>query len=164
MAVVLYMRIAVVVLWLLHVFLLPALSGAPGPLEDMFRSEFFAPFLGLVIIVIFLAVYVIEPVWRMRAMTAVGMAVSARVHNIVFGLLTAFAAIVTTWIVQAIIMGVLAWLTIQVMIGVGSSSLIACGILVSCITTAWIIRVFYVGLEDRALGYATRRIYRESQR
>ncbi len=161
MAVVLYARIATVILILLNVLVLPVLLDVSGLLVDMFRFEFFNPLLLLFTVAIFLAVYVIEPTWRMRALTAVGVAISARVHNIVFSLLAAFAAIVAIWISQAVIMGVIGWITIQFVAGSYELSIYMCVVLAACIGTAFIIRAYYTSLEGWALGYATRRIYHE---
>lgn len=157
MALVLYTRVAAVALLLLHVFLLPIFTGGPSPFE-VFRYDVFNPLLGLITIVIFLAVYVIEPVWRMRAMAAVGIAISARVYNIAFAFLTAFAVMVVVWIVQAIIMGIIGWLTVQI-VATFFITVFMCGVLSACIATAYIVRAFYNTLEGWALGYATRRIY-----
>jgi hypothetical protein len=163
MALVLYTRSAAIVLIVLHVFLLPMLVGGSSILMDMFRYEFFNPLLALITFVIFLVVYAIEPLWRMRAMTAVGIAISARVYTIVFAFLTAFAAIVATWISQVIILAIIGWFTVQL----GTAFFVTafmCGVLGACIATAYVVRVFYTRLEAWALGYAARRIHSEARR
>jgi hypothetical protein len=162
MAVVLWMRMAAVILLLLHGFLLPVLFGGYFFLEDIFRYDFFNPLTLLVVIGITLAIYVIEPVWRMRALSALGVAISARVFNLVYGFLTAFAVTVGVWISQAIIMLALGWVTVQV--GIGLSSAFMCAVFPACIATAFIVRYYYVSVEGWALGYATRRIHHEASR
>ncbi len=163
MALVLYTRFAAVALILLHAFLLPVLVGDAPSIFTSFRYDFSNTLLALVTAAIFLAIYVIEPLWRMRAMTAVGIAISARVYSIVFALLTAFAAIVVTWITQVIILGIIGWFTAQV-VGAFYLTAFMCGVLGACIATAYIVRLYYRRLEDWALGYAIRRIHAEASR
>lgn len=57
----------------------------------------------LAFFVIFAAVYVLEPLWRMRAIVALGIAVSARIHNSSLALLTGFGLLLGLRIVQAIV-------------------------------------------------------------
>jgi len=161
MAVVLFARVATVMLILFNTFVLPPVLGVSGPLADIFRYEFFNPLLVLITAVIFLAVYVIEPVWRMRALTAVGVAISARVHSLVFALLAAFAAIVAIWINQALIIGIIGWITIRIATIIPDASIYMCAVLPACIGTAFIVRSYYTSLAGWALGYATRRVYQE---
>jgi len=163
MAVVVYARIAAVLLILLHVFLLPALIGDGPDVFGGFRYDFFNSFLALITVVIFLAIYVIEPLWRMRAVTAVGIAISARVYTVAFAFLAAFAAMVATWISQVVILGIIGWLTVQ-FIGGFYYMLVMCGVLAACIATAYIVRAYYRGLEGWALGYAANRIHHEASR
>jgi hypothetical protein len=162
MAVVLCARIATVLLILLHVFLLPVVIGDGPDTFGGFRYDFFNSSLALISVGIFLTIYVIEPLWRMRAVTAVGIAISARVYTVAFALLTAFAAMVVTWISQVAILGMIGWLTVG-FFG-GFFTLFMCGILVSCIATAYVVRAYYRGLEGWALGYAARRIHHEASR
>jgi hypothetical protein len=169
MALVLYTRSAAVVLILLHTFLLPFFVGGGSDIFNAFRYEFFNTLLALVIAAIFLAIYVVEPLWRMRAMTAVGIAISARVYSITFAFLTAFAAIVATWITQVIILAMIGWFTAQIA-GAFSSGVNAtigalmCFVLGACIATAFIVRIYYRRLEDWALGYTVRCIHAEFSR
>ncbi len=164
MAVVLWMRTAAVILLLLHAFLLPMLFGGYFFLEDIFRYDFFNPLMLLVTIGITLAIYVVEPVWRMRALSALGVAISARVFNLVYAFLTAFAVMVGVWISQAMIILFLGWVTVQVTIALSYGSLFMCAVLPACIATAYIIRTYYVSVERRALDYATQRVYHEASR
>jgi hypothetical protein len=166
MAIVLWTRTAAVIVILLHAFTLPVLFTGSFFLADFFRYEFFNPLLLLITFGIMLAVYVAEPVWRMRALSALGVAVSARVFNLIYAFLTAFAVMVCVWISQTLIMLGLGWVTIQFGIALtsGSMNLYMCAVLPACIATAYIIRTYYVSVERRALGYATRRVYHEASR
>jgi hypothetical protein len=158
MAVVLYARIAAVLLILLHVFLLPVLIGGGPDIFGGFRYDFFNSFVALVTVIIFLAIYCIEPLWRMRAVTALGIAISTRVYAVVFAFLTAFAALVVTWISQVAILGIIGWLTVQFASGF-YFTLFMCGVLASCIGTAYVVRAYYRALEGWALGYAIRHAF-----
>jgi hypothetical protein len=69
-------------------------------------KEFYLPRSVPVILVffaIFVAVYVLEPLWRMRAIVALGMAVSARIHHSNFAVLAGFGLLLGLRIVQAVI-------------------------------------------------------------
>jgi hypothetical protein len=169
MALVLYTRSAAVLLILLHTFLLPFFVGGGSDILNGFRYEFFNTLIALVIAAIFLVIYVVEPLWRMRAMTAVGIAISARVYSITFAFLTAFAAIVATWITQVMILAMIGWSSAQIVgslnNGVNASATVfLCIALGACIATAFIVRIYYRRLEDWALGYAVRRIHAEAGR
>lgn len=164
MALVLYTRSAAVVLILLHTFLLPVLVGDSPDIFREFRYDFFNMLLALVTVVIFLAIYIIEPLWRMRAMTAVGIAISTRVlYTIAFAFLTAFAAIVATWITQVMILAIIGWFTAQVASAFYVTAFM-CAVLSACIATAFVVRTYYRRLEGWALGYAIRRIHAEASR
>lgn len=164
MAVVLWMRTAAVILLLLHTFLLPLIFGGYFFLEDAFRYDFFNPLLMLITIGITLAIYVIEPVWRMRALSALGVAISAWVFNLVYAFLTAFAVMVGVWISQAIILLALGWVTIRLAVAFSDGMLYMCAVLPACIATAFVVRLYYANVERWALGYATQRVYHEASR
>jgi hypothetical protein len=166
MALVLWTRTAAVILLLLQAFVLPILFGGSFFLHDLFRYEFFNPLLILITFGITLAIYVIEPVWRMHALAAVGIAISARVYSLVYAFLTAFGAMVGIWISQAVIMFFMGWITVQIANGLtyGYLDMYMCAVLPACIATAYIIRAYYANAERWALEYATRRIYYEASR
>ncbi len=49
-------------------------------------------------------VYVIEPFWRTRAVTALGVAISARTQQHAFGVLAALAAVMALWLAQGCVL------------------------------------------------------------
>lgn len=55
-------------------------------------------------LIVFAVVFCLEPIWRMRAITAVGLYVSARTRNPSYSPLLGFALVFGIWIVQFIIM------------------------------------------------------------
>jgi hypothetical protein len=52
---------------------------------------------------VFATIYVLEPLWRMRAVVALGLAISARVHNPSSAVLVSFATLLTMRLGQALI-------------------------------------------------------------
>ncbi len=67
-------------------------------------SMLFAQLMLLVVAVI----YVIEPFWRMRMVTALGMAISARARHHSSSVLVSIGALAALWLAQAIIVAALA--------------------------------------------------------
>jgi hypothetical protein len=55
-----------------------------------------------------LGIFVLEPLWRMRAITALGMVISARVRDGAPATLLAVGALLLLWLVQAIVVAVVA--------------------------------------------------------
>jgi hypothetical protein len=82
-----------------------------APLYEITRSFKYHP-LGttalLITLLIFVIVYIAEPLWRMRVLTAIGLAISARSRNLPFASLAGFGAIVMFHLVQVSIIVALA--------------------------------------------------------
>ncbi|MEP7288716.1 MAG: hypothetical protein ABI947_23435 [Chloroflexota bacterium] len=57
------------------------------------------------IILVFCAAYVLEPLWRMRTIVAVGIALSAGIRNLAFAVLAGLAAVFALHIVQFFVIG-----------------------------------------------------------
>jgi hypothetical protein len=153
MAVVVGARMAVVLIAGLQAFVLPMLLYNDTSVSGLF--SFFGLFGWMIILTfgVFFLVYIIEPFWRMRAMTALGLAISARVASLTGGLLAGFGAIVAVWVVQAIIMGVVLWVSFIAM----ASAFLFCGPFV-CAGVGFIIYSFYRWLGNWSLEKAESRL------
>lgn len=71
------------------------------------REELPAVPLVLVTLAVFVVLYVFEPVWRVRAMTALGLAISSYVLSKALATLAAGAALLVVWAVQTVMTAVL---------------------------------------------------------
>lgn len=162
-------RIATVLLALAQAFVLPAVFDYYNPLADL--GEFFVtePFLStfvLVNIVIFTVVYLIEPFWRMRAMTALGISLSARFRNLTTASLVALAAIGLVWLSQVVIMGFIIWLMISFLssmfVGVSSEVLPVLCVTTFCAGTGFVIYWYYRSLRATSLNRAVQFAFTEA--
>lgn len=108
-------RIATVVIAVLYVLGQTLWHDGIGLLlEDLTRALMEHPLetlLSLYILGITAVVYVAEVLWRVRGVTAIGTAISARVKSPTSSVLAGFGGVVTLWISQAIVIGVLFWFT-----------------------------------------------------
>lgn len=68
----------------------------------------------LLCVAAFAMAYIYEPMWRMRAITALGMAISARAHNVAFAFLRMFFLIIAVHITQAVVFFGSAWLMVVI--------------------------------------------------
>jgi hypothetical protein len=153
MAVIIGARMAVILIAGLQSFALPMLLYNDTSISGLFRSFGLFGWMFMLTFGVFFLVYIIEPLWRMRAMTALGLAISARIASLTGGLLAGFGAIVAVWVVQAIIMSIILGITFFVM----ASALLFCGPFI-CAGVGFIIYNFYRGLTHQALERAERRL------
>lgn len=169
-AIIVSVRIATITLGLLIVFLLPLLAfGDNRPINSLLTTFVDDPLgtaLALLVFAITLVVYVLEPIWRMQAMTAVGLWLSARIMNHALAMMAGFATIVVVWVLQAVI-------ALALIFGLGflSSGLvfypyydnrsawpISLYLLLCCIITSLTIYGFYAILQSVCLRRVSRRI------
>jgi hypothetical protein len=97
------MRVTVIVLGVIHtMFIIPLETDRSfGSLfAEGFREVPFQMTAALVILTLFVLVYVLEPIWRVWAVTAMGTAVSARISGITPAILTGLAGIGLMWLGQ----------------------------------------------------------------
>ncbi len=167
-------RASTILLSLFAIFILPYILLGYNDLADGLVDGFAYDPVNSIVVYITLTitsiVYMIEPFWRMQAMTALGMVLSAYIHNTALGLLAAVGAMFGVWILQAIIVAVLAFglsMLLSVILapivfgaGVGSSIATAFVTLVACVITALTIYGFYVLLQTWSLERVVRRIGR----
>lgn len=131
-------------------------SGTPSrPLE----SALFA-----VVIVFTLTIYVLEPLWRMKAMTALGMVISTYVLNTPAAMLVGVGMILVVWLAQLVVLVVLfIGLTIFATPIYFSASFIAAFLylLLAGFITALTIHGFYAIMQSWCLRRVVRRISRD---
>ncbi len=111
MALVVGVRIGAVAL-LVFIYTAPIFLMVPifvDPLEVVF---------GYGLIGILSLIFIIEPLWRLRALTAVGLAVSSRMQSSMTALLSAAGYVIALWIVEAFVFSIVG-LTLSSVIGVG---------------------------------------------
>lgn len=125
----------------------------PGHLISIF---FWMVFLGLVG-----AVYAVEPFMRMRAVTALGVAISARTQQQASAVLAAVGSVFALWMVQGIVLFVLvligsalfAWLAL--MESIALQVVICTPLLLACVTIA-VVYGFYSVMQVWSLRSAER--------
>ncbi len=66
-----------------------------------FQHEFLMNLSGIIVALLLVMAYLSEPLWRMRTITALGLAISSRIHSLTVASLAAFGAIVTLHVAQA---------------------------------------------------------------
>lgn len=105
------LRLAVVMLLLLLTLVLPYIAyGYNYAVMDflyLIQTEPESAGLVLLIIVLTLTVYVIEPLWRVKAVTALGMAISAYAFDIPLATLLAVLVVFAMWVLQIMVVAAL---------------------------------------------------------
>lgn len=105
-------RVAVLLLFLFTVTTDGYYMEYGTTLENIWRYLLDEPlgFLAIVTIASFIfAFYLLEPIWRVNAITAMGVALSARVRRIALLVPLAFVALALMWILQGIILAVITY-------------------------------------------------------
>ncbi|MEL6268191.1 MAG: hypothetical protein AAFU54_22650 [Chloroflexota bacterium] len=104
-------RIATLVCLLMYPFvLLPVFEGQS--LFDMLNSFWYNPIQNTYVgmwLALLAFVWVIEPVWRLRATTALGMAISAQYERLVIAMSVAFLSMVGIWVTMIGVVGGMFW-------------------------------------------------------
>jgi hypothetical protein len=103
-------------------------------------------------------IYCIEPLWRMRAVTELGLAISARVHSPSAALLAAMTAIAMLWGIQVLVIGVIASMLAADTRYASFFLVVICGPLIA-LPLSLLIRAFYSCLQSQAIGDTTRHIF-----
>ncbi len=96
-------------------------------------------------------VYILEPLWRMRAAVALGMAVAIRIHSFSFASVASFALIL---VFQIVPLGILVALWAATIQSLTFRDNIFCLLPGACAITAYLAFTFYRVLRDRSLHYA----------
>lgn len=121
--------------------------------------------IGLCLSVLILAAaYTLELLWRMRAIIALGLRISAQVHSLTFAILAALAALFGMRLVQGFMLVFVAsaiapLLMVQNLIGSSDQSVAPVGpplFVLLCLTVAFLVRRFYQSLQHNSLQKALR--------
>jgi hypothetical protein len=103
---------------------------------------------ALLVLAGYALVYVLEPLWRMRALTALGVAIATRLRNTIYALVAGLAATLVLWVAQAIfVLTVVSWLN-------GSIPALICFEPLILAVAGWWFYTFSRGLQTRALNHA----------
>lgn len=158
-------RITVLFLMIVHIAVLPYWFGRNYTiLNSVFDSLRVNPVPTLFFLASFFLVwgiFIAEPLLRMPAMTALGIALSSRVRSSALGLLAGVLAIMAVWLVQGLIVGGMAGLLLLYMAGVRDFILAFGSLFIACGLLAWVVYYFYNRLQIWSLRYALRHTFRE---
>lgn len=157
LALVVGLRAATAALFLINVFGLSyVVAGSPPFLRD----ELAAAPLIIGAVAAFGAVYLFEPLWRVRTMTALGMVISAHVLESALSTLAAGGALLLVWLAQALILGALLtslWVALMPVMLFGADVLTASAALLGF---SVIIAVAMFGFHLVVTRWGLRRVYR----
>jgi len=161
-------RLAVCLLVVLHMFLLPDEFTGELLITDYVRELIerpFQTFFGTTLTVIFAFTYVVEPLWRMRAVTAMGTSISARNWSVTTSMMIGLAAILGMWISQAAIIAGYFWFssiftTSSIFLGMYSEIVEYVVIFLWVTVAAFIIYAYYRWLREWNLQNAARIAFR----
>lgn len=145
-----------------RVMIVVAATRLGVPFAILLESLLPQPYSRLILFVYlsgYLAVYVLEPLWRMKAMSAVGMAIAARIRHATLALLAAFVVVASLWAMQALALGLLASAAAaDTRFGI-PLLLFLCGPVIA--VPLWlVVRIFYTRLQTWAIEDATRHAFR----
>jgi hypothetical protein len=154
LAVIVGARVAVVLLLLIHTFILPLALN--NPVNYFYGADPFDELAVMLALGLFFAIYAIEPLWRMSAVTALGLALVVRFRSALTAWMAAVGAIGVMWLVQGIIMAILLWASLWV-----TNWTRGYGVPFACAFVAFVIYRFYVGLRGWALGSAVYHSFRD---
>lgn len=151
---------------LVPLFLLGDVSFFSGLGESLIREPLGMLF-GFAILSLTLIVYVIEPYWRMKAMTALGLVISSYVLNAPLGVLASVGVIFAVWLAQVVIAVMLVFglgflLAPTIFLFSSSASFSILYILIAAAITATTIYGFYTLLQNWSLRRVIARVYRSN--
>jgi hypothetical protein len=147
-------RLAGVLLTFLTLFV----GVSAGSFFEAFRYAPLEVIIGLVSYGLFIVVFVLEPLWRVRAMTALGIAISTRVRNPALAILLGFLAIPAVWITQMVVLGVISWVVLTSLVFVYASLMCMFSY---AVVLAVLVYFFYDRLQTWALHHAIRHVFQD---
>lgn len=124
-------------------------------------GEIISVLFGQLMLVVVAVIYVIEPFWRMRMVTALGMAISARARQHVSSLLAGIGALAALWLAQGIIVAAMALGVSVIIVPLGLVEYSVNG-LIFCAPTVFLVVLvatfygFYSSVQAWSLRYAVR--------
>jgi len=136
-------------------------------LGETFMRDPFGTLFAFAILITTLIIYVVEPYWRMRAMTALGMVISSYVLNAPLAMLASLGAIFAVWLAQAVILAMLVFglgflLSPTIFLYSASSTFGFLYILIAAGVTAATIYGFYTLVQNWSLRRVIARIYKSN--
>lgn len=160
-------RITSVILFEIHSAFVPYISGTNlGSALHSLQTQPVSAALGLATLAIFFLIFMIEAVWRTQAMTAVGLAISARIHNSSLAILVGVLAIIAVWVAQFLLLGVMSGIGLMLIRFFSgniwssdnyvSADAFAISLFISCVLTALTVYTFYTLLRAISLRLALR--------
>jgi hypothetical protein len=112
-------------------------------------------------IAVFMFMLVVEPIWRMKAVTALGVWISARVGNPFMKSVSGFLIIIVLWAVQAVGIGIFFWCVGQVPFGIDNIHMVYALQFVFFSGFVVVVYCFYIQLRIRAIRHAVRHLYHD---
>jgi hypothetical protein len=125
------------------------------------RGAVISTLIGQAVLVFFAALFIIEPFWRMRAVTALGMAISARARERATSVLAAVGVLAAFWLVQGIIITAMVFAVSVILLPLGVveysvNRLIICAPLLFVVVLLATVYGFYSAVQAWSLRYAER--------
>lgn len=105
-------------------------------------------------------IFIFEPLWRMRAMTALGMVISSRLTDGASAALVALGAVLTLWLIQGlIVVAVVAGISVLLFVLSALSTGAICAPITLVLVIFPIVYGFYSILKSWGLRHVTRRLF-----
>jgi hypothetical protein len=161
MAAVVAFRLSVIVIFLAHTFFMPNTYGAgtrfTSMLETLSRNPFFESVFVLASLIAFAGIYLIDPLWHMRAFTVLGLLISTQTRSIITALGIAASRVIAMWIGQGLLTFVVPMFATVVTLWLGTFGLFT-GVYVAIASLHW----FYHRNQKTWLDSAQYYVFREN--
>lgn len=142
-------RLSVIFIFFLHLTLIAVPES----------TTFFNPLMLVPAGIVLTGLYIIEPYWRMWAMTAFGLSLSARARNSGRALFRGIGSLLPIWITQVLLMvPLIATLLVVTIVFV---FLWFCGLLLASVVVVYAVRLYYQTFSDQWLHTASRHLSTE---
>jgi hypothetical protein len=141
------------------VALLAVVSFVINILRWGWRENFVNTIQFILIFALFFAIYLIEPLWRLRAMTALGMAISVHTRSVVSSVLAGLFGTLAVWLSQGVIFAGIIFVFSLFARGTYQSESLACLLFLACGTVALAVYNYYRLLGRYCLRRVVRRVY-----
>ena len=127
-------------------------------LVNRYERDSMLAIIDVAILVVSFVVFLLEPFWRMRALTAGGVMLSARIRDTTRALLAGLGVIGTMWFTQIVLSLLYGWLLIPRIIDISNYNESLLGILTLCILLGYglCIWLYYQIIQRGEIGLARR--------
>ena len=128
-------------------------------------GEIISSLLGQLVLIVVAVIYVVEPFYRMRVVTALGVAISARARSHVSSVLVGVGALAALWLAQGIVITAMAFAVSAILVPLALveysvNSLIFCAPSVFLVILVATFYGFYSAVQAWSLRYAERWVAR----